>query len=397
MPASTNPLRVLRQSHENLVLSHLRTAGSSSRAELVTRSGLSRTTMSAVVRELIARGMVVEKAPGEDGVRTAGRPATTLSLNPAAGIAIGIGFRHRGVSVALANVAHEVVGTRSATHDADLTPEVRLEKAVSLVEDVVATTGHELRALHGIGVGLIGRSASWDNDMMIARLSDRFGAEVKTANSARLAGLAEWTWGAASGLSDVVFIRLSAGIGGALILDGRLYRGPSGTSGAFGDVCVDPEGLPCRCGNRGCLQTLASMDAMLMRAADIGAATIAELGAAEDRGDRRAEAIITQAGAALGLVLAGTCNVTGVHDFVIGGEVSELGERLLAPARAAMRHHLASDSFAQLSLRPAVLGDADGAMGGIALVLQDEAPMVPWAPALLRVGQVDTPASVSER
>ncbi|SCD30275.1 hypothetical protein GA0115246_100093 [Streptomyces sp. SolWspMP-sol7th] len=109
------PLARLRRGHEELVLSLLRTHGPLSRAGLTRLSGLSRTTLYAIVGDLVARGALVGAAPPAEG-RRRGRPVETLSLDPAAGQALGIDFARRAVHVAAVNVAHEVVGTASAAH-----------------------------------------------------------------------------------------------------------------------------------------------------------------------------------------------------------------------------------------------------------------------------------------
>ncbi|SEN79080.1 ROK family transcriptional regulator [Actinacidiphila rubida] len=372
MQQHDGPLARLRRGHEDLVLDLLRRHGPLSRAELGARCGLSRTTLYDIVGTLVATGAVVASAP-DAAPRRRGRPVERLALNPAAGQAIGVDLARRAVHVAAVNVAHEVVGTASRAHGPDLDLAGRITLVAEMVEDL---SGDSLRlaALSAIGVGAVGPAVSapgGDRERIAELLSARFGAPVLVDNNTRLAALAESVWGAAAGARDVLYLRLSHGVGGGLVVDGALHQGAHGLSGEFGHISVEPGGRRCQCGGTGCLETVASVGAVLeaYRAAGGTAAGIADVTNAARSGDPRATGVVAEAGRHVGAALATVCNAVGPGTVVIGGELIAAGEALTGPVREALAAGLMPVARPLVDLRQAVLGEAGAALGGIALVL----------------------------
>jgi len=357
-----------RRLHEAWILDHLRRQGRASRAELVAATGLSRATVSALTGELLAQGKVVVTEPTRE--TAPGRTPQSLALNPAAGLVLGLDFGHARVGVVAADAAHAIVGSATRPYPHTTPWDARCEIAVRLARKMSAGDVPRLAAV-GIGIAgsIAGRAAVVD--AIRDAFTTAFGVPVRTDNNARLAGLAESVWGAARGVPDALYVRLSSGVGGAVILDGRVHRGRGGAAGEFGHVCIDPAGPLCRCSNRGCLECYVGVEAVL---AQSGAATLADLGAALDRGDREASAVVAAAGQRIGLVLAGAGNVLDVPHVVLGGDLAVLGEHLVRPVRQTLARHLQVDRAATVAL--AELGDLDGALGGVALVLQD--PSIPF-------------------
>ncbi|MEV1177638.1 ROK family protein, partial [Nonomuraea sp. NPDC049784] len=307
------PLAQLRRGHEELVLELLRKHGPLSRGELGKLCQLSRTTLYDILAGLVSTGAVVT-ATQQDAPRGRGRPAETLTLNPDAGQAIGIDFARRAVHVAAVNLAHEVVGSASAPHPADLSWEERVDLAERLVGSLT-DGGLRLGALSAIGVGVVG-PVGWpepeDDPAGLSPdepahpvqvlLSSRFGVPVLMDNNTRLAALGEAIWGAAAGGLDVLYLRLSHGVGGGLVVGGSLHRGAYGLSGEFGHITVDPDGAPCDCGGTGCLETVASIRAVLdaYRAAGGRAGDVPELAKATGAGDETALTLLEGVGATIG-------------------------------------------------------------------------------------------------
>ncbi|WP_344470906.1 ROK family transcriptional regulator [Nonomuraea monospora] len=392
MSQPRGPLSQLRRGHEELVLGLLRKHGPLSRGELGKRCGLSRTTLYDILAELVATGAVVT-ATSQEAPRGRGRPAETLTLNPDAGQAIGIDFARRALHVAAVNLAHEVVGSASEPHDAGLPWKERVELAVRLVGSLTGTrTGAgalRLGALDAIGVGVVGVVGSQhagDEEAaphpVQVLLRERFGVPVLLDNNTRLAALGESIWGAAAGGQDVLYLRLSHGVGGGLVVGGSLHRGAYGLSGEFGHITVEPGGARCDCGGTGCLETVASIRAVLdaFRAAGGRAADVAELVKAVRAGDRTALTLLDGVGARIGEVLAALCNAIGPSVIVIGGELAETGPALVEPIERALHDHVMPVSRHRVSLRRATLGEVAGALGGIALVLH-ESPLLSRYPA----------------
>ncbi|MFC9330298.1 ROK family transcriptional regulator [Kitasatospora sp. NPDC057015] len=394
------PLARLRQGHETLVLDLLRRHGPLTRAGLCTHTGLSRTTLYDIVGGLVTAGAVVTAPPEATG-RRRGRPVETLSLNPAAGLAIGIDFARRAVHVAAVNVAHEVVGSASEQHPADLSWDRRIALARRLV-GTLAGGSLRLDAVAGIGAGVVGpvglpapagtapgtapgtaqahpgppadpgpQALAGTAEAVRERLAEAFGVPVHVDNNTRLAALAESVWGAATGSRDVLYLRLSHGVGGGLVVGGALHGGAHGLSGEFGHITVDPAGAPCDCGGRGCLETVASVGAVLdaYRAAGGRATDVAGFTAAARDGDAAAAGVLRAVGAQVGAVLAAVCNAVGPGVVVVGGELAEAEELLLGPVREALSAQVLPLARSLLDLRRAALGEYGGALGGIALVL----------------------------
>ncbi|MEK0096958.1 ROK family protein [Streptomyces sp. A475] len=397
MQSHDGPLTRLRQGHEQSVLDLLRKHGPLSRAELGAHSGLSRTTLYDIVAGLVESGAVITSTPQLEA-RKRGRPVEKLSLNSDAGEAIGIDFARRAVHVAAVNLAHEVIGSASKAHAPDLTWTERADIAERLLASLIdvpsddragdAPEGNrtlQLGALTAIGVGVVGPIADPGSQDAHARsteglpglLRERFGVPVLLDNNTRLAALAEAVWGAASDAADVLYLRLSHGVGGGLVVGGALHRGTYGMSGEFGHTTVDAGGEACDCGGTGCLETVASLDAVLRgyRAAGGQADDIAGFLSAAASGDQAALAVLERIGADIGAVLAAVCNAVGPAVIVIGGELVEAGAALLEPVEQALRAHVMPMAWPRVNVRRATLGEAGSALGGIALVLH-ESPLL---------------------
>lgn len=377
MQGRAGALSQLRRGHEELVLGLLRRHGPLSRGDLGTRSGLSRTTLHDILAALTGKGAVVTTTK-TDAPRGRGRPAETLALNPDAGQAIGIDFARRAVHVAIVNVAHEVVGSTTEAHPADLPFADRVELAERLVGTLVEGS-LRLGALDAVGAGVVGPVVDPGDHAEVSRLlRKRFGVPVLLDNNTRLAALAESIWGAAAGQADVLYLRLSHGVGGGLVVGGTLHRGAHGLSGEFGHITVEQDGARCGCGGTGCLETVASIRAVLDAYGH--ARDVPELVAALDNRDPAALAVLRSVGTRIGTVLAAVCNAVGPGMIVLGGELAEAGTALFGPIETALSANIMPSSRHRVSLHRATLGDIGGALGGIALVLH-ESPLLSRYPA----------------
>ncbi|MFF6983845.1 ROK family protein [Streptomyces sp. NPDC008343] len=373
-------LAQMRRTHEERILSLLRKQGALSRRELGVQSGLSRTTLHDIISGLAASGTVVSTAQ-DSAPRGRGRPAESVTLNPAAGQAVGIDFARQHVHVAIVNVAHEIIGSADEAHPADLPWPRRAELAERLIARLTESAV-TMGSLTGIGVGVVGPGTGHEEtarriEAVKLHLRTRFGVPVLVDNNTRLAALGESVWGSAEGHQNVVYLRLSHGVGGGLILGGSLHRGAHGISGEFGHITVDPDGPDCLCGGRGCLETVASVNAVTTAYQEAGGRPggfPALLAAVED-GEPQARELLARVGALTGQVLAGVCNVVGPQLVVIGGELAHFGDAFLHPVEAGLRAHAMPAALHDLRVRAATLGDAGAALGAIALVLH-ESPLL---------------------
>jgi glucokinase len=221
----------------------------------------------------------------------------------------------------------------------------------------------------------------WEVVPVVHILKDALGVRVILENDADAAALGEHSFGAGRDFHNMIFITVSSGIGGGIIVDGRIYRGATGAAGEVGHMVLDEDGPTCGCGQRGCLEALASGTAIAARAAALAAEGESPLLArlaresppltAEDvqraalEGDSVARRVIKEAGHYLGLGLVNLVHVFNPHGIVIGGGVSHMGDLILEPARKVVRQRCFPLSQEGLSIVPGVLGDRAGALGAI--------------------------------
>ena len=198
-----------------------------------------------------------------------------VSLNSSAGLAVGIDFGHRHLRVAVSDLSHTVLAETWRELDVDHSADEGLATAVEFVDEVLAEADLDRARVIGVGMGLpapIDRGTGavqaasilpgWVGVDAAAEASARLGLPVEVDNDANLGALAEHAWGAARGRSEVAYIKVSSGIGAGLISGGRLQHGVGGTAGEIGHTLIAEGGPVCRCGNRGCLETLASTRAI---------------------------------------------------------------------------------------------------------------------------------------
>ncbi|MGP3938211.1 ROK family protein [Streptomyces sp. 6N106] len=174
-------------------------------------------------------------------------------------------------------------------------------------------------------------------------------------------------------------LRLPHGVGGGLVMAGTLHRGAHGVSGMFGHITVDPDGAPCECGGTGCLETVASIGAVLdayRNAGGVATTQVAELMAVLAAGDRTAHAVPARVGARIGKVLGDVCLSLGPDVIVVGGELVDAGPALLEPIERELNAEVRRGSWPPLRVRPAGLGHAATALGAISL-LQRQSPVPP--------------------
>ena len=171
---------------------------------------------------------------------------------------------------------------------------------------------------------------NWHNVPIRAILEEKTGFRVLLDNDANLAALGEHLYGAGRGADNMVFITISTGVGGGLILDGKLYRGSAGGAGEIGHMTIDWQGPQCSCGSRGCLEALIAIPRLLAKYQQSTgkALTFAQFKEKVAGGDEKALEIVDFAGGVLGVGLVNVCNLLNPQLIVVGGELSLLGELL---------------------------------------------------------------------
>jgi glucokinase len=224
----------------------------------------------------------------------------------------------------------------------------------------------------------------WHNIHVTKLLSDAVGVPSLLENDANAAAYGELRFGAARGLQHIVYVTLGTGIGGGIIIDGKIYEGASGAAGEVGHMIVLPDGPVCNCGNRGCVEALSAGPAIARDAAALiaggKAAKLAELAgespptaklvyAAALQGDDEAREIIHRAGYYLGLGLVGILNIFDPQALILGGGLVNMGDLYLGPALDTARKGAFPQITADALITTAKLGSRAGALGAAALVI----------------------------
>jgi glucokinase len=246
----------------------------------------------------------------------------------------------------------------------------------------IATIGIGVPGLYdadsGTGRFLPNLEGDWNGWPIAGPVAQRVGRPAFLINDARAFGLAELRLGAGRGCSTMVGLTLGSGVGGVVAIDGRVHFGHDGTGGENGHQTIVPDGPPCTCGNRGCLEALIRADRI---AAACGTATAEEAFAAARAGDAAALAGLDTVGRYLGIGIANLIVVLNPERVVIGGGVSAAADLLLPVAREEVARRVHVTDLAQVEIVPAELGTWAGAIGAGVHGAEQSAGLLPDQPA----------------
>jgi len=374
----------LRERNRERVLGALRERGHISQADIARVTGLSRTTVHTLVSELKDSGVVHEVETTVPDLRS-GRPSVQLMLRDSSLAVVGIDFGHSHVQVAVADIAHNVLAERRADLDVSHDSRTALDTAARMVDEVLKEGRVERRSVIAAGMGVPGPvdrgrgtagSASilpgWTGLRIESEMQQRLGMPVEIENDANLGALAEMTWGAGRECSNFAYIKAATGIGAGLVIDGRLLRGASGTAGEIGHTTLDESGALCYCGNRGCLETVASGPAIigLVSSGHPETLTLGQVIELAAGGDVRCRRAISDAGREIGVAVAGLCNLINPERVIVGGLLSRAGDLLLQPIREAIRRHAVFAAAERVEVVAAAFVERAELLGSLALALQ---------------------------
>jgi predicted NBD/HSP70 family sugar kinase len=374
-------LERMRAANRRMILSVLAAEGPSGRAALGRATGLSRTTVSNLVQDLIADGRVVETTDrGTPHKGGSGRPPVLVALAAPSGGVAGVDIGHRHLRVAVADRSGQVLAEDESVLDVDAHGAHTLARAGAMVTALADAAG--IGQLHGVGMCVPApldlRSAKitsgilpgW-RDLAPAELLERaLGVPVAADNDANLGALAELHRGAARGVADLVYLKVASGLGAGIVLGHRLHRGATGIAGEIGHVQIREDGHVCRCGNRGCLETevaLPQLLALLQPAYDeeLDAGRVLALDGDGDPGVRR---VLRDAGSTMGRALADLCNSLNPELVVVGGPLGRAAS-LLDGVRAAVDRYAQPNTAAALRVVAGELGDRAELQGAVALAI----------------------------
>jgi predicted NBD/HSP70 family sugar kinase len=366
------------------VLEALYGSGRTSRPELIRLTGLSRATVSSIIADMISAGLVQEETtPAEAETRTTGRPAQPLSLDPGAAYAIGADIGHQHIRVMLCDLFGTPVWDTAIAKDVDRAPYETLDLTADLIHRAMRERDIPMERILGLGAGIAspvdkssgalraeGIMPGWTGVRPGPELERRTGLPTAMTNDANAGALAERLYGAGRHTANMVYIRLSAGIGAGVVVDGRLLLGASGLVGEIGHLPAVAHGRVCRCGNRGCLETIASPIAIARLLADSWGQPVAprDLPRLIDEGNTGALRVIEDAGEAVGRALATLVTLVNPQLVVVGGDLAAAGDVLFEPLRRAITRYALPSATKDVTVVPGALGEraeARGAAGGV--------------------------------
>ncbi|MGQ9525013.1 MAG: ROK family protein [Armatimonadota bacterium] len=330
---------------------------------------------------------------------------------PTDGLLAGIDIGGTKLAVGVSDIRGTILSVVREPTDRSGGPQPVLRTLERMVHQALDEAAHRLgvpsgrSALKAIGVGVGGPLDSqrtvvlrapnlpgWDNCPVKAFFEDAFGVPANMDNDASTAALGEARLGAGKGCSVVCYFTVSTGIGGGIVIGGHLYRGATASAGEFGHQIILPNGPPCLCGRRGCLEALASgtsiarrareqvpRDSVLLRMAggDPGSITAALVAQAARAGDEFALRLWDETGFYLGIGVSNIINILNPDRVVLGGGVTKAGDLLFDPVRRTVAETAMRELAAACDVVPAALGDNVGVAGAICLaqdLLEPDAP-----------------------
>ena len=357
--------------------------------QLAQRMNLTRAAMTAIVNDLLEADIICEAS---NRPSSAGRPAITLEINPKRGCVAGVDMGATHLTIMISNCAAHVVTEKEIPLRIADGPQICLDQADALLHETLHEAGIKLEELLAIGLGVPGPIMAeagtvvappimpgWDRFPIRDTLEKRWGHPLSLNNDAELGAVGEWAYGAARSVANLAYIKVGTGVGAGLLLDGRIYRGASGSAGEIGHLTVETNGELCTCGNIGCLETISSGQAIARRAQQALSQPLqtqmaqqAEPITARDvanyarRGDLTAQQILADAGSQLGIAIAGLINLINPDMVVVGGGVAQIGDLFLEPVRREVLRRGLPASARSVQITTALLGRRSISMGAVA-------------------------------
>lgn len=381
---TTGDQYLVKKINKAIVVDAIRNHSPLSRAQLSEMTGLNKGTVSTLVGELIEEQLVHEIGLGRS---SGGRKPVMLVFNRSAGYAVGVDIGVKYLIAVLTDLDGQIVAERQVELERHEREQV-VAVLTAAVRALIADAPTSPYGIVGAGVGVPGivddkgtvlfaPNLEWEDVDLQGILQDEFGFPFVVDNEANAGALGELHYGAGREAADIVYLSVSTGIGAGIVIGGRLYRGAGGTAGEIGHTAIEERGALCRCGNRGCLETLAgapAIAALVARALGEEVTPEAVLARAAE-GDPVCARALADAGRVVGIAVANLCNLTNPQRIVVGGTIGGAGEVLLSPLRDSVRLRAIGSAAADVEIVPGKLGQRAELLGAVALVLHQASPV----------------------
>ena len=394
----------VREHNLSIVLNYIWEAGEPiARARLTEISGLNKSTIGSLLAQLQAWGFVRETGTSSAGL---GRPGVMIDINPDAGRLIGVEIGVDFISVVLTDLKADSVwrstidtnGCGSARKSDQLQV---LEQAERLIQEAIGQTQTAGQRLLGIGVGvpglvdhatgtlLVAPNLGW-RDVPLREMWRRFGVPVIVENEANAAALGEHMLGVARRVENFIYLSAGVGLGGGIVIDGKLYGGVGGYAGEIGHMTLVPDGPQCNCGNRGCWETLIGPTAIiervqqaasegrtpiLMALPDLDGAVQAigmkHIIQAAELGEPAVLHVLDDAGRYLGIGIASLLNAFNPSLVVLGGVLSLVGPYILPRAQREVEARALTATRTGVRITLSAFKFDACVMGGVSLIVRE--------------------------
>ena len=370
-----------------------------SRIELSKQTCLSAASITAIVQNLMDRGLVVEFGHNASAL---GRKPVSLSLSDDAGFLVGVDLGSFYTRIVVTNIRGALVYKHESETGMQDGRDLVLSRTLKKIHKAIDDSGAGKNAFKGIGIGhsgvidvskgLVlsfprpGQMTEWKNVPLRDILEREFGLPCLLEDSVRAIATAEKHLGLGAGLNDFIYVDAGMGIGAAIFLDGKLYRGPGGSAGEFGHMTVAEHGPLCCCGNYGCLETLASCGAIIqsvksaiekgvdskvreLAQGDLNQISIEMIGQAAMENDGLSFRVLNEAVSHIAVALADVVNLLNPHVLIFGGALFRSAPELfLEPLKRTIKQRALEKSANEVQLKISTLGSEAGALGAGRLI-----------------------------
>jgi glucokinase-like ROK family protein len=388
--------RLVGELNRSIILNFIRHEGSISRADIAQRTKLSRSAVSNIINSLIEEGILQETGKGES---IGGRRPIMVNFNYSAGYVLGVDLGSNHLLTLVTDLEGNPIEEFTAPFSVDMGPENGVPILIEHIRGILAKPLMRNKRVLGLGIGVPGPldyttgtivsppiMPGWNNVHLRQLLAELLKIDVWVENDANLGAIGERLKGAGQGKQQLAYIKIGTGIGCGLILDGKIYRGSRGSAGEIGHITISPDGPPCKCGNFGCLESMAAGPALVNRAILAIQAkresnirlemlhteqAIQEIAAAAHAGDLLAQELFRNAGRHIGTAIANLVNLFNPEMVIIGGGVADAGDLLLNPIKETVKNRSLPSNYNDTIIARGQLGREAIAIGAATMVLQE--------------------------
>jgi glucokinase-like ROK family protein len=381
----TGEPELMRQINQALILNLLRDYGLLSRAQVSRKLKISKATVSRVVNELIESGIITVVGEG-DAKETGGRRPVMLSINSSGKYVLGIDLGTTNTVIGIANLKGEIINKVRIPTNRNHSLERIVAQVTDLVEEIIKKTNIEKKYIAGLGIaeaGVVEKNSgiikfspnfNWENVNIASLLEKKTGLATLADNCTRTMAIGEIWHGKGRGVKNIFYVNIGYGIGSALVVNGQVYNNHS----EFGHIPISNEKVRCSCGKFGCLEAVASGNAIERKANQLfkdqnnGWITAKDVAERAKIGDQTAIDIFQETGFYLGKGISFIANVFNSNKVIIGGGVSLAGDILLDPLIDSFNKYTMKAVRANTQVELSSLGMDAGVYGAITMVLNEK-------------------------